>query len=81
MLREMNKFQPAMYHLADMMDTALLIDDHTRLGLGVLDMARFIPSVLAPGTMVTIETNRTRPDALDEFEREVEIFRSYASGR
>lgn len=81
MLREMNNFQPSMYHLADMMDTALLIDDHTRLGLGVLDMAQFIPFILAPGAMVTIETNRTRPDALDEFEREVEIFRSYASGR
>ena len=81
MLREMNSFQPAMYHLADMKDTALLIDDHTRLGLGVLDMAQFIPSILTPGSMVTIETNRTRPEALDEFVREVEIFRAYASGR
>lgn len=81
MLREMNSLRPAMYHLADMMDASLFIDDHTRLGMGVLDMAQFIPSILAPGAMVTIETNRSRPDALDEFEREVAVFRRFAGGR
>lgn len=71
MLREMNSLRPTMYHLADMMDHALHIDDHTRLGLGVLDMGQFIPAILAPGAMVTIETNRTLRESLQEFEREV----------
>lgn len=81
MLHEMNAMQPAMYHLADMMDASLHIDDHTPLGKGVLDMRQFIPSILAPGAMLTIETNRTSPDALHEFEQEVKLFRAYASGR
>ncbi|MBR3903710.1 MAG: hypothetical protein IKJ29_08645 [Akkermansia sp.] len=81
MLQEMNSLRPAMYHLADMMSPHLLIDDHARLGQGRLDFAQFIPSVLAPGAMVTIETTRTRPEALEEFEREVELFRAFASGR
>ena len=76
MLHEMNRLSPSMYHLADMMSPDLLIDDHTRLGRGILDFAQFIPGILAPGAMVTIETNRTRPDALDEFKREVEHFRT-----
>lgn len=78
MLREMNALCPAMYHLADMMDASLHIDDHTQLGNGVLDMRRFIPSILAPGALVTIETNRSRPDSLDEFAREVDVFRAFA---
>ncbi len=81
MLQEMNSLRPAMYHLADMMSPHLLIDDHARLGQGRLDFAQFIPSVLAPGAMVTIETTRTRPEALEEFEREVELFSMFASGR
>lgn len=81
MLHEMNCLHPAMYHLADMMSPELLIDDHARLGQGVLDFAQFIPLVLAPGSMVTIETTRSRPEALGEFVREVELFRTFASGR
>lgn len=81
MLHEMNALHPAMYHLADMMDASLHIDDHTQLGNGVLDMRRFIPSILAPGAMVTIETNRSRPDSLEEFVREVAFLSSFSSGR
>lgn len=81
MLHQMNAMQPAMYHLADMMDASLHIDDHTQLGKGVLDMRQFIPSILAPGAMLTIETTRTRPDALEEFVREVELFRACACGQ
>lgn len=81
MLHEMNAMQPAMYHLADMMDASLLVDDHTRLGMGILDFAQFIPGILAPGAVLTIETNRTSPDALHEFEQEVKLFRAFASGR
>lgn len=81
MLHEMNAMQPAMYHLADMMDASLHIDDHTPLGKGVLEMRQFIPSILAPGAMLTIETTRTSPDALHEFEQEVKLFRAFASGR
>lgn len=78
MLHEMNSLRPAMYHLADMKSPELLIDDHTRLGHGMLDFARFIPGILAPGAMLTIETTRTRPETLEEFKREVEHFRTFA---
>lgn len=37
-----------------------------------------IPGILAPGAMLTIETNRTCPEALEEFKREVEHFRTFA---
>lgn len=79
MLRELFAFRPAMYHLADMMDNTQLIDDHTLLGRGTLDFSRFIPSVLPPGAMVTIETNRSRQDSLAEFEEELEWLRRCAS--
>lgn len=73
MLREFCAFRPAMYHLADMMDITQLIDDHTLLGRGALDFSRFIPSILPPGAMVTIETNRSRQDSLEEFEDELQM--------
>lgn len=76
-LQAFQAMQPAMYHLADMMNESLLIDDHSPLGSGCLDMRRFIPSVLAPGAMVTIETNRRNPDSLAEFEREVAWLRQF----
>ena len=81
MLHQMNAMQPAMYLLADMVDASLLVDDHTGLGMGILDFAQFIPGILAPGAVLTIETNRTSPDALHEFEQEVKLFRAFASGR
>ena len=81
MLSEMNSLHPTMYHLADMMDASLLIDDHTQLGQGVLDMAQFIPSVIGNNAMVTIETNRRRPDSLEGFEREVALLKLLASGQ
>lgn len=77
LLQEFNSLQPAMYHLADMMDTTQHIDDHTQLGKGCLDMGSFIPSILQPGAMVTIETTRRNPHSLEEFEREVEWFQCF----
>ena len=77
MLQEFNALRPAMYHLADMMDATQLIDDHTQLGQGILDMRSYIPTVLQPGAMVTIETNRLIRDSLVEFEREVAWLRQF----
>ncbi len=79
MLNEFCALCPAMYHLADMMDNTQLIDDHTLLGRGTLDFSRFIPAVLPPGAMVTIETNRSRQDSLVEFEDELEWLMRCAS--
>lgn len=78
MLREMNGLNPAMYHLADMKNAALHIDDHTPLGQGVLDMGMLVAEALCPGAMVTIETKRTRPESLEEFEQEVKLLRAFA---
>lgn len=78
MLREMNGLNPAMYHLADMKNAALHIDDHTPLGQGVLDMGMLVAEALCPGSMVTIETKRTRPESLEEFEQEVKLLRAFA---
>ena len=77
LLQEFCALKPAMYHLADMMDPAQLIDDHTQLGLGKLDMGLFIPSVLPTGAMVTIETTRRNMHSLEEFEREMEWFQRF----
>ena len=71
MLRAFRALNPTMFHLADMKDNSLLVDDHTPLGQGVLDMHRFIPSILSPGSKVTIETNRRQRDSLAEFEAEL----------
>lgn len=65
-LCEFRALNPAMYHLADMMDVTQYVDDHTPLGQGTLEMHRFIPSILTPGSMVTIETNRRSHDSLAE---------------
>lgn len=79
MLKGFHALHPTMYHLADMMDNTQLIDDHTLLGRGTLDFSRFIPAVLPPGAMVTIETNRSRQDSLTEFEEELEWLRRCTS--
>ncbi len=70
LLASFRALEPAMFHLADMMEESLLIDDHTQLGLGCLDFRRFIPGILTPGATVTIETNRRHPDTLEEFKDE-----------
>ncbi len=72
-LREFCALQPVMFHLADMRDISQLVDDHTPLGQGRLEIPRLIPSVLPPGSMVTIETNRKRHDSLSEFEEELSV--------
>ena len=77
LLQAFNALQPVMYHLADMMDPAQHIDDHTRLGLGNLEMDTLLPPILRPGAMITIETTRSHPHALEEFEREVEWFQRF----
>lgn len=74
-LRDFQALGPAMYHLADMMTPTQLIDDHTPLGLGTLDMSKFIPDILQAGATVTIETNRQRHDSLCEFEAELSRLR------
>ena len=76
MLREFSALHPAMYHLADMMEHTLLIDDHTLLGKGALDMGCYIPSFLPPGVTITIETNRTSQESLVEFEEELMVLRN-----
>lgn len=80
LLREFCALRPAMYHLADMMDISLLIDDHTALGKGRLDFSRYIPSVLPAGSMVTIETNRSCRDSLIEFEEELQVLARISEG-
>lgn len=77
LLREMNRLNPVMYHLADMKDAALHIDDHTPLGQGVLDLETLVAAALRPGAMVTIESKRTHPESLAEFEQEVKLLRAY----
>lgn len=71
-LRDFCSLAPTMFHLADMMDISQLVDDHTPLGQGNLDMARLISIALPRGSMVTIETNRRRADDLSEFRAEME---------
>ena len=77
LLRDFNSLNPAMYHLADMMDTTQHIDDHTQLGLGALDMSQFIPGIIEHESMVTIETTRRVENSLQEFEREVNWFQRF----
>ena len=60
-----------MYHMADMMDASQLIDDHTPLGKGTLDLAHYVSSIPSEGALVTIETGRRRQDSLVEFEAEL----------
>lgn len=73
MLHEFCALRPVMFHLADMVNTSQLVDDHTPLGQGTLEFQRLIPSVLPPGSMVTIETTRKRHDSLAEFEEELSV--------
>ncbi len=77
LLREFNALTPAMYHLADMQDPAQLVDDHTQLGQGNLDMRLFIPTILQPGAMVTVETTRRKMNSLEEFEQEMLWLQSF----
>lgn len=70
LLAAFHSLRPAIYHLADMLDEKLLIDDHTPLGHGCLKLEKFVPDILEPGATVTIETNRPRPDTLEDFAEE-----------
>ena len=76
-LRDFSTLGPAMYHLADMMDATQLVDDHTPLGKGNLDMSCYIPAILPPGARVTIETNRRCLNSLTEFREEIAWLREF----
>lgn len=72
MLRDFIALRPAMYHMADMMDASQLIDDHTPLGKGTLDLPHCFSAITPSRAYVTIETVRSRHDSLVEFEAELE---------
>lgn len=80
MLRDFLALRPTMYHIADMMDASQLIDDHTPLGKGTLDLAHYVSSIPSEGALVTIETGRRRQDSLVEFEAELETWAQCHAG-
>ncbi|QQR49692.1 TIM barrel protein [bacterium] len=73
-LNQFNKLKPTMYHLTDG-DQAGIYDVHWHFGAGTFDVAKIL-SIYRPHSLLTIETEKTYPDKLDDFEHDVAFLRA-----
>lgn len=65
---------PAMFHLTDLEDIRSEYDSHPHLGDGQLDIAKIVPFI-PQDKRVTLETNKNSKTELDDFIRDVQIFK------
>lgn len=75
---EFMRLAPGMVHLSDIADMASEYDAHPHLGTGQLDLDRIIPT-LPEGCPVSLETVKSSPTGLDDFEQDVLIYRDHAA--
>lgn len=69
------RFSPAMLHLSDIVDVDSPFDSHLHLGTGSLDFARLGQLLPMHGMTVSIETEKSYRDCLDDFRLDVEAMR------
>jgi deoxyribonuclease IV len=76
LIDEFMQFKPTMFHLCDGRYDEK--DGHYHFGGGELDLGAIVRK-LPLGSRVTLETPKDFPDRLDDFEKDVEAFKRYAS--
>ena len=73
---ELNRlFRPTMYHLSDVLDMTSPYDAHPHLGHGVLDLAKLKREVFSPDARISIETEKSIPDGLADFQEDTRRLR------
>lgn len=65
-LDEFISLNPNMFHLTDVTDITSPYDSHPHLGTGQLDLVK-IKSMLPQNAIVTLETNKSSKETLDDF--------------
>ncbi len=71
-LRKFESLNPEIHHLADMISYRDELDTHEGLGKGVINL-REVLAILPKGARLTLETPKSQPDRLDDFEAEVRM--------
>ncbi len=72
-----SRFSPRMYHLSDVSDIASEFDAHPHLGTGRLDLKRIVARLMPDGSMVSVETEKSRNTDLQDFEEDVRWLRNF----
>ncbi len=65
---------PTIFHLTDIEDIQSEYDSHPHLGEGQLNLAKVIP-LIGREKLVTLETNKNSKTVLDDFTRDVQVFK------
>ncbi|MGX8716972.1 MAG: sugar phosphate isomerase/epimerase family protein [bacterium] len=74
-LKELMTLEPKMYHLSDLTDVHSFYDSHAHLGTGTLDISTLKREILPAGAKVSIETEKSLPQSLQDFADDVAYFR------
>jgi len=62
---------PSYFHLSDVSDLSSEYDSHTHLGKGALNIP-WIKQKIGPTSAVTIETEKSSPQSLDDFKKDIQ---------
>ena len=73
-LKELMTLEPRMYHLSDLKDVHSFYDSHSHLGTGTLDITALKREILPSKAKISIETEKSLPQSLQDFEDDVAYF-------
>lgn len=74
-IKELMTLDPQMFHLSDLKDTHSVYDSHAHLGTGTLDISVLKHKILPANARISIETEKSFPQSLQDFEEDVAYFR------
>lgn len=73
-LQDLMSLNPQMFHLSDLKDVHSFYDSHSHLGTGTLDIAALKGKILSKDAIISIETEKSLPQSLQDFADDVAYF-------
>ena len=70
-IEKLSGLSPSVYHLTDLKDVNSEYDSHIHIGFGTMDIEKAI-SFIAKDQLLTIETEKSRENSLDDFKLDIE---------
>ena len=73
-IQELMTLDPTRFHLSDLKDVHSVYDSHSHLGTGTLNIAALKEKILPPDALISIETEKSLPQSLQDFADDVAYF-------
>ena len=74
-IQELMALEPQMFHLSDLKDVHSVYDSHSHLGTGTLDISALTKRILPADAIISIETEKTFSQSLQDFADDITYFR------